>query len=506
MSNNKWNKNYIRIGIVITVSICICILFSEVIGQWKSILAVIGRFFSALTPVIIGIILAFLLNPIMLYIRKGLSTLIFRIFYSKKRCAALELSVEDEADKYDVIYKRTKAPSLILTVIVFLGIVAGFFVLVIPSFYTSLQQLVQDIPNYLREVQEWVNKMFAKNDKLEGKLTELLTYTETHLMDFFEQKIMPNMDTIVIKVSNGLVVGVKAVLNFFVGMIVMIYMLASKETLIAQGKKVIYCLFSKKRGNKILSGLAYANTVFGGFINGKILDSFIIGVMCFVFTNSMNYSYAVLISVIIGFTNIIPFFGPLIGAVPAAFLAIMDGPIMFVIFIIFVLCLQQFDGNILGPIILGDSTGLSGMWVLVAILVGGDLFGVPGMILGVPAFACIYAFVAVNLRDSLRAKKLSSKTEDYYRLIGFDLKTGKPVYRSKHEERITARQRKKKQRKMWKRQRELSMLEDANEQLGETEKLLEEGTDISGDTKTGASNNSSEAVDKNNDSNISDNK
>jgi predicted PurR-regulated permease PerM len=230
----------------------------------------------------------------------------------------------------------------------------------------------------------------------------------------------------------------------------MVYLLASKEVLIAQGKKFIYCIFSKKNGNKIMGGLAYANTVFGGFINGKILDSFIIGIICFVFTKAMGMTYAVLISVMVGVTNIIPFFGPFIGAVPGALLALMDDPLMFVIFIIFVFCLQQFDGNILGPIILGDSTGLSGMWVLFAILVAGDLFGIPGMILGVPVFACIYAFIAVWLRDSLRAKNLSSNTEDYFRLTGFDEKTGQPVYRSKHEERITARQRKRKKHKHFK--------------------------------------------------------
>jgi hypothetical protein len=154
-----------------------------------------------------------------------------------------------------------------------------------------------------------------------------------------------------------------------------------------------------------------------------------------------------MISVIVGVTNIIPFFGPFIGAVPGALLALMDDPLMLVIFVVFVICLQQFDGNILGPIILGDSTGLSGMWVLFAILVAGDLFGVAGMILGVPVFACIYAFVAVWLRDSLRGKNLSSRTEDYFRLTGFDEKTGEPMYRSKHEERITARQRKRKKHK-----------------------------------------------------------
>ena len=285
--------------------------------------------------------------------------------------------------------------------------------------------------------------MFAKNAFLEEKFTYAVDYLENNILTLFQEKVMPNMDTIVVNISSGIVVGVKAVFNFMVGIIVAVYLLNSKETLIAQFKKFVYLLFSKKTGNKILEGLSYANMVFGGFINGKILDSIIIGILCFIFTAAIGMKYAVLISVIVGVTNIIPFFGPFIGAIPGALLALMDDPMMFIIFIIFVLALQQFDGNILGPLILGDSTGLSGMWVLVAILVGGDLFGVAGMVLGVPVFACIYALVAVLLRDGLRSKNLSSDTEDYHLLKGFDLETGEPVYKDKNDTRRTIKHRKK---------------------------------------------------------------
>jgi predicted PurR-regulated permease PerM len=133
--------------------------------------------------------------------------------------------------------------------------------------------------------------MFSKNDVLEGRLTQIIDHVGEAVMDIFDKKIMPNMDTIVLKISSGVVVGIKAVFNFLIGLIVMIYLLASKEVLIAQGKKFIYCIFSKKHGNKIMSGLGYANTVFGGFINGKILDSFIIGIICFVFTKAMGMTY-----------------------------------------------------------------------------------------------------------------------------------------------------------------------------------------------------------------------
>ena len=232
-----------------------------------------------------------------------------------------------------------------------------------------------------------------------------------------------------------------------------------------------------------MEGCSYANVVFGGFINGKILDSCIIGIICFIFTSAVHMRYAVLISVVVGVTNIIPFFGPFIGAVPGALLALMDDPIMFVIFVIWIIVLQQFDGNILGPLILGDATGISGIWVLLAILVGGDLFGVPGMILGVPVFACLYAFFAVQLRDKLRAKEYSSRTEDYIRLKKFDDETGEPIYRERHDERKTLRESRLKQVfRRWMEKMHLKKHENAAK--GTTEETVKETMDETAEKTT----------------------
>lgn len=425
----KWNKNIIRAGVVFTVSVCICILFAHVVEGWRVIVSTIGKIFSAMAPITIGFIIAFMLNPIMIYIRRGLAFLYTKIWKNKS---------------YNVLYHKTKVPALILTLAFFIGILSGFLWLVIPQIKVSITNLAANMSDYLNDAQSWVERVFAKNEYLEGKLSDAINYVQNNVMTIVEDKVIPNIDTIMVQISSGVIVGVKAVLNFFIGLIVTVYLLGSKDVLIAQGKKIIYCIFSKKHGNKILEGLSYANSVFGGFINGKILDSIIIGIICFIFTSIINMEYALLISVIVGVTNIIPFFGPFIGAVPGALLALMDDPIMFVIFIIWILVLQQFDGNILGPLILGDSTGISGIWVLVAILVGGDLFGVPGMILGVPVFACIYAFFAVQLRDGLRAKKMSSKTEDYFRLTGFDEETGEPQYAAKLYGRRSLKKKKRK--------------------------------------------------------------
>ncbi len=425
----KWNKNYARLGVTIVISVCVCMVFSEVLKARASIFATIGKIFSALTPVVIGIVIAFLLNPVMIYARRAITWVVTKI--------------KKNAD-YDKVYDHTRLPALLFTVVFFLALVFGFFYLMIPSLYTSISDLVQSMPEYLENAKEWVKAKFEGDSAFGQQLSKAVDYLETDVYDYIRGQVMPNLDTIMLKVSSGVVVGLKVVLNFFIGIIVTVYLLYSKDVLLAQGRKMIYCTFNKRTGNKIMRALSYANQVFGGFINGKILDSIIIGILCFVFTSAVGMKYASVISVIVGITNIIPFFGPFIGAVPGSLLALMDDPLMFVIFLVWIIVLQQFDGNILGPLILGDATGLSSLWVLVAILVGGDLFGVMGMVLGVPVFACVYALIAVHLRDGLRAKRLSSKTEDYIRLSGFDERTGEPIYREKHEMRKSLRAQKRK--------------------------------------------------------------
>lgn len=416
---NKFDKKMVSLGVVITASVCVCITFSRLIDGWGRVLGLFKKLWVAMTPFTIGLIIAFLLSPIMDFFRKSICL----------------VAVKKFGADHDRIYRKSKVPAIILTMVSFISIMVGFLWLVIPKIYISLSDLVDNTPGYLDSAQAWVEKFASENKFIGDKLSNVIDYAEDNIYNFFVDKVMPNLDTIVVNVSSGVVIGVKAVFNLIIGLIVTVYLLGSKEVLLAQGRKVIYCLFSKKTGNKILEGLAYANMVFGGFINGKIIDSVIIGIICFVFTSAVGMKYAVLMSVIVGVTNIIPFFGPFIGAVPGALLALMDDPIMLVIFVVWIIVLQQFDGNILGPLILGDSTGLSGIWVLLAILVAGDLFGVPGMILGVPVFACFYALCAVFLRDNLRKKNLSSDTADYIGLKGFDEETGEPLYRERHEKR-----------------------------------------------------------------------
>ena len=212
--------------------------------------------------------------------------------------------------------------------------------------------------------------------------------------------------------------------NFFIA----IYVLNSKQLFAAQAKKLLYGCLSTRRANIVLDNARFTHRVFGGFINGKLLDSLIIGILCFVGMTALRMPYAMLISVVVGVTNIIPFFGPFIGAIPSGLLILLIDPLKALYFVLFILALQQFDGNILGPKILGDSTGLSSFWVMFAILLAGGLFGFVGMVVGVPLFAVLYSILSGLVCHSLRRRGMPEETQAYYELDHVDERTHDILY------------------------------------------------------------------------------
>ena len=214
-------------------------------------------------------------------------------------------------------------------------------------------------------------------------------------------------------VYTGVVNIVNLVKNTLIGIIVMLYLLNIKDTLTAQSKKIIYSLFPLPAANEIIEKWRYIHKVFGGFIIGKLVDSLIIGILTFVWLSIIKMPYTVLISVIVGVTNIIPFFGPFIGAIPSALLVLLVSPKKCLWFLLSILVIQQLDGNIIGPKILGNSTGISSFWVLFSILFFGGVLGPVGMIIGVPTFAVIYRLTAEWVNKRLKKKELSTITDDY---------------------------------------------------------------------------------------------
>lgn len=338
--------------------VCTGILLYLGLTHLPQVKAAVKQFLDVFTPFIAGFAIAYLLNTPTNFFEREI--------YS------------------DCAHKRILA--IITVYVIALLALMVLLQLILPQVGASIMSLASNLSYYLDNLNQMVLELMQRfNVEWEGLSGIMADYQLIirKVTDFLASS-MPDLLNFGIALGNGLITALTALISS-------IYMLAGKDRLIKQLKKLIYALFPTKGVNHILSVSSRANTVFVGFINGKILDSAIIGVLCFVLTVIFRIPYAVLISVIIGVTNIVPFFGPIIGAVPSVMLLVIVDPWAALRFLALIIALQQFDGNILGPKILGDSTGLSAIWVLVAIVVGGGLFGFAGMLLGVPTFAVLYA-------------------------------------------------------------------------------------------------------------------
>jgi predicted PurR-regulated permease PerM len=408
----NWNKEEMEKGAILTISLCLVVLFSQLIGEIDSVKETISSVISAVMPLIMGCVIAFLLSPVLNFLKRKMTDFVS----SPKKKSGRRLSE-----------KGINAISVILTFAFFILAIILLLWILIPELRNSIVKLYGKLPSYIDNIQDMIGDISINNQKIQTMMSKVLVDVEGNLNTFVNETILPNMNTIIVTISTGVVVSVKFVMNFFISIIIAIYILNSKDKLKAQCKKIIYSIFSKRRGNKVLYALNYMNNVFSGFINGKIIDSIIVGLICAIFCCCVNMPYAVLVSVIVGVTNIIPFFGPFIGGIPCAILVLVESPKMGIMFIVFVIILQQVDGNIIGPLILGDSIGLSGLWIMIAIIVGGNLFGLAGMILGVPVFACIYALVSAVINDKLRSKGMNNETAYYLTLSGFDEENGEPI-------------------------------------------------------------------------------
>lgn len=404
-------KRYIYTGLTAVAVIAVCIVFWYCIQYWSQVVRFFRMILGIVAPIIYGAVLAYLTAP---------------IYNRVTNSVRLKLTKVWKEEKY--ITGVSKATGTLACLMLVLVIVAGLFQMLIPQMVESLMGIRDSFPTYLQNLYAWIRQVLSDNPDIEEMvLTNLQTgvqMAETWLENSFTNIDMTRLLEFLTGVSNGVINLLVFVKNWLIGLIVMVYLLNIKDTLSAQGKKIIYSCLNLKWANHLVEELRFVNRMFGGFIIGKLVDSLIIGIICFIGTSLMKMPFTLLISVIIGVTNIIPFFGPFIGAVPTGFLVLLVSPVKCIYFLLFILLLQQFDGNILGPKILGDSTGLSSFWVLFSILLFGGLFGFIGMIIAVPAFAVIYDLIARAVHFSLNNKKLSSVTEDYRDLDHIDEKDG----------------------------------------------------------------------------------
>ena len=272
---------------------------------------------------------------------------------------------------------------------------------------------METLPGQLNAVMDSFDHIQKEQSPVGAIVENILNHASENIQNWIQTDLLRQMNVLMTNITTGAINVLSEVFNFLVGCIVSVYMLFGKETFAAQIKKMLYAGMQVERANKKLHITRKSNEIFGGFIIGKIIDSAIIGVLCFIGITILDMPYILLVSVIVGVTNVIPFFGPYIGAIPSTILIALADPLKGLYFLIFIIALQQLDGNVIGPKILGNSTGLSAFWVVFSILLGGGLFGFIGMIIGVPTFAVIYYIVKMVVEEKLKKKKLPPDTEHY---------------------------------------------------------------------------------------------
>lgn len=386
-----FNKKYNTISVYCIITFAICLALVLLCIKFDTVSKYIGEFFRVIAPVTWGIVIAYICNPIM----KAIEKLLSRIFDKKKPHP-----------------KLNRCLSIFISMLLLVAVISSLVTVVVIQVTGSLMEILNNIPKYIAQLEALATKWLGDYPEIVKSFESQLDTIQPRLIEF-ANNLINTLGSVSIKLKDGAIEFVVALKDFIIGFIVAIYLLYSKETFSAQSRKIVYALFSKRFGKTVLRISSKANATLSGFISGKLLDSLIIGILCFISMSIMRMEFTVLISVIVGVTNIIPFFGPFFGAIPSAILLLITAPKQVIPFVIFILILQQFDGNILGPKILGDSTGLTPFWVMFAIFVGGGLFGFAGMVLGVPVFAVIYALVSEFIAYLLKRKKLSHRTADY---------------------------------------------------------------------------------------------
>ncbi len=402
----KFTNKYMKWGTTALVVLILAICFVCLIFKGQSIWDGLNVIFGVAMPVIDGLIIAFIAAPVLNWIEEKL------IYPLCRKC---HIDVRKSKVK-----KRVRAGSVLLTFLVIGLIIYSFFAIVIPELVLSIQSIITRFPTYINNLIELTEKLLADNPDVEAYIESLLNTYSKDLDSLLDKRVMPTINSFILSASMGVIGMLKSLYNLVIGMIISVYVLSGKEKFASQAKKICYALFERPAANQVINACRFTNKTFIGFLGGKIVDSAIIGVLCFFGTSVLNMPYAVLISVIVGVTNIIPFFGPYIGAIPSALLVLMINPVKCIPFILFVLALQQLDGNVIGPKILGESTGLSGFWVIFSITFFGGLWGIAGMVVGVPLFAVLYAGISYMINRLLKKKALSTNTADYEELDHID--------------------------------------------------------------------------------------
>ena len=389
--NEKFFKWGVTAFLVIVAAVIFAIVFSNFSGFYQVILDLI----AILAPIIYGCLFAYLMNPVMEFTIRICKKIFSKTKLSEKRSGTI-----------------SKILGVLFALIVLLGAIYALIALIVPSVVESVQALVtpDKIQTYYNKVSQWVHNVFS-DTPIEAWFNENLDL----LLDK-AQSLLAGVDVgaILSEVFTAGVSVVTAVVNFVLGIIAAVYILIYKKQLCSQAKKLTISVFRNDHADRIFEVARRTNRIFSGYVIGKILDAALVGVVTYIALLIMGLPHAVLIATIVGVTNVIPYFGPFIGAAPSALLLLIENPLDALYFIIFIIVLQVIDGNIIENRILGVKLGISDFWVLASILLFGGVFGFIGMLLGVPVFAVIYSLIADAVNKKLRRKRYPTDTDVYY--------------------------------------------------------------------------------------------
>ena len=409
----RWDRKYLYWGITAFCVIAAAILFYMALRFLPDLRRALGKLLKILSPFIWGFVITYLIAPLMRLLERGVfGPLCRRLFAKNKKSDGSKLA---------------RGLAVLVSELTMVAVLTALVYLILPQLYSSIETIVKNGPDYLRDLSAWVTGLLDNHPEITKYVQEALNTLNTDIMSWVSNKLLPGVGNLVTSLIEGGYVVVQGVYNLLIGIIVSIYLLSDLEHFTAALRKLNYSWFSLETAEKVREAVEFTDRTFMGFISGKLLDSAIIGLICYIVCAILNMPYALLVSVIVGATNIIPFFGPFIGAVPSALIILMVDPLKCLIFIVFIIILQQIDGNFIGPKILGSSIGITSFWVLFSIVVGAGLFGFGGMVLGVPVFVVLYTFLTRNVEERLKKSDLPWETAQYENLDHIDPVTRQPV-------------------------------------------------------------------------------
>lgn len=386
-------KRYLKIGITGAAILASGILCAFVLFKMPVIISVLKGITEILKPFLYGVVFAYLLAPLCNKIEEKL----FQFFPKAKA----------KARRFICFI------AIVISLCVAIAVIWLIIMMIIPQVWDSVMKIIQMVPQKLIVVNNWIEHMLENQPELQAYFEEFSSQAESNIDSLLNVDTIQKVQSIINSLSVQLFGVLGVVKNIFLGLLISAYLLGSRKLFGAQAGLILHGVFSDKWAKIIEEEIRYTDKMFNGFLVGKIIDSAIIGLLCFAGTSIMGFEAPAFISVIIGITNIIPFFGPFIGAIPCGLLLLLENPMHCLYFIIFIFVLQQLDGNVIGPKILGNTTGVSSFWVLFAILLFGGMWGVVGMVIGVPLFAVIYDIIRELVYRGLRKHKRESMITDY---------------------------------------------------------------------------------------------